>query len=219
MPQPASHSEPDNTPLRRPDHPVHVTLIRHTETDWNTAKRYQSHSDRPLTDKGEQQLNDVHQSLAESHFDFILSTGLQRTDRLADLLQRTNPRGEKATSLLWRECDHGTWEGKTYDEVKETFPDQSEARFDQLWSFKEHQGESLQEVTSRIQQAWDGLMTSSHKRIAVITHATPIQLIHCMIHERPPENYWRFQVDHGSVTRLDARPDGIRLEGTIDTPK
>ena len=41
-----------------------VYLARHGESDWNAAKRFQGHSDRPLTELGRQQSKALADKLA-----------------------------------------------------------------------------------------------------------------------------------------------------------
>ena len=98
-----------------------VTLVRHGESTWNATRRWQGHSDPPLTATGEYQAEELGIRLANSlqDYDLIESSDLQRvtqTARMAGATPRTDP--------AWRELFLGDWEGLFHREVQERFPDQ-----------------------------------------------------------------------------------------------
>lgn len=186
-------------------------MIRHPETDWNEQKRYLSRSDRGFTARGEEELAALVEAMQGVEADRIVSTGLQRTDAVAARLADSREKVQLTVDKRWRECDHGHWEGMTFDEVAEAYPEQAKGRFDGFLTSRVHGGECLAEVWERVREAWGELSAATTGPVLVVTHATPIQLILCAQSGTPIEEYWRFQIDHGSVTRLDAGPDGLQL--------
>lgn len=187
-----------------------VWLVRHTQTDWNRARRYQSHSDRALTAFGQARAQAVAHRLHPLRFAAIVSSGLSRTDRLADVIA-THNRYEPPVlpDTRWREADHGDWEGLTYGEVAARYADQAQQRFADTWNSRAHGGESTADLWTRVEVAWDGLLQEyDGQRILIVTHATPIQLLLCALLGVSWERSWQFRIDLGGVTNLDLYPSG-----------
>ncbi len=188
---------------------THVWLVRHPETDWNVEKRFQSRSDRGYTKKGVRQHAAVVDYL-NCGFGRVVSSGMIRTDSVAAALAETYAISHSVDED-WQECDHGRWEGLTFNEVSNAFPTEVAERFDQVRTSKSHGGESLSEVWERVWAAWQRLLAGKEVAVGVVTHATPIQLMLCAESGTAIEEYWRFQIHHGSITHLEAGPDGLRL--------
>lgn len=187
-----------------------VWLVRHTQTDWNRLRRYQSHTDRQLTSFGQARAQAVAQRLHSLRFAAIVSSGLSRTDALADLIAEHN-RYEPPVlrDTRWREADHGAWEGLTYGEVAKRYADQAQQRFADTWNSRAHGGESTADLWERVEAAWNDLLNQyDGKRILVVTHATPIQLLLCALLGVPWERSWQFRIDLGGITNLDLYPSG-----------
>src|SRR2546430_15797972 len=55
-----------------------LLLARHGETDWNRARRWQGHADRPLTDRGRAQATALAERLAGIARDAASSSGPRR---------------------------------------------------------------------------------------------------------------------------------------------
>jgi len=187
-----------------------VWLVRHAQTDWNVARRYQSRSDRPLTSFGRARVNAVAERLRRFSFHAIISTGLARTDELAATIAANQPRlGEIVRDERWREADHGAWEGLTYAEVSARYSAEVRIRFADTWNSRAHGGESLADLWQRVEPAWHDILSRyDGGRILIVTHATPIQLLLCQQLKVPSEQYWQFRIDLGSITNLDVYPAG-----------
>lgn len=98
-----------------------VTLVRHGESTWNATRRWQGHSDPPLTAAGERQGHELAARLGPvlQDYDLIESSDLRRAKHTAELAGAT-PRLDRE----WRELFLGDWEGLFHREVQEQFPDQ-----------------------------------------------------------------------------------------------
>lgn len=97
------------------------TLVRHGQTDWNVARRYQGQQDIPLNAEGLQQARTLALFMKEETFDVIYSSDLQRAMQTAQILQE----GREATVIAdarLREIAFGEWEGKCHDDLRTAFP-------------------------------------------------------------------------------------------------
>lgn len=188
-----------------------VWLVRHTQTDWNQAQRYQSRSDRPLTEFGRARVAAVAYRVRRIAFSAVISSGLSRTDQLAVAVaaQQARPLTVRRDER-WREADHGCWEGLTYPEIVKQYPAQSQARFADVWQSHAHHGESTADLWTRVQAAWHDLLREHDGgRVLVVSHATPIQLLLCALLKLPLTQYWQFRIDPGGITNLDLYPSAV----------
>ena len=60
-----------------------VILIRHGETEWNKAKRFQGHKDSDLTENGKQQVEALGTRFQDEELDKLYSSDLLRTQKTA----------------------------------------------------------------------------------------------------------------------------------------
>jgi 2,3-bisphosphoglycerate-dependent phosphoglycerate mutase/probable phosphoglycerate mutase len=187
-----------------------VWLVRHTQTDWNQARRYQSHSDRPLTPFGRARAQAVAQRLRRTRFHAIISSGLARTNAVAEAVIDKQPHQLVVQcDERWREANHGNWEGLTYPEVAARYSTQANARFADPWQSRAHGGESTSDLWARVEAAWNNTLRAYNGgRILIVTHATPIQLLLCALLRVPFEQYWQFRIDLGGITNIDLYPSG-----------
>ncbi len=187
-----------------------IWLVRHTETDWNEQRRYQSHSDRPLTPAGVARLRTVVEFLREASIDLVVSTGLARTDVLAAAIAGRHEGARRAEDRRLREIDHGRWEGLTYDDVKARFGEKVDERFRDPWRSRVHEGETLAEVTDRVRAAWREL-SRTREGVCVVAHATPLQVLLCGFLGMPMDRHWRVRLDLGGISRVRVEPGGARV--------
>jgi 2,3-bisphosphoglycerate-dependent phosphoglycerate mutase len=89
-----------------------LLLVRHGETDWNADGRLQGHTDRPLSDFGRRQAQQLATELEGEELEAIYSSDLARARETAEIV------GERlglpvALDRDLREKDWGNWEGLT----------------------------------------------------------------------------------------------------------
>src|SRR2546430_17237581 len=65
-----------------------LLLARHGETDWNRARRWQGHADRPLTDRGRAQATALAERLPEIGLDAAHSRDLRRAPEHPEAVAR-----------------------------------------------------------------------------------------------------------------------------------
>ncbi len=187
-----------------------VWLVRHTQTDWNRERRYQSRSDRPLTSFGRLRAEAAARRLRRVSLSAVVTSGLQRTDVLATMIAAQHMRPiEIVCDERWREADHGDWEGLTYSEVAVHHAVQARQRFADPWGSRAHGGESSADLWTRVEMAWNDLLRRyDGEHVVIISHATPIQLLLCALLNLSFERYWQFRIDLGGITNLDLYPSG-----------
>jgi broad specificity phosphatase PhoE len=132
-----------------------LLLVRHGETDWNADGRLQGHTDRPLSDYGRRQAQQLAGELEAEELDAIYSSDLTRARETAEIVgARLGLPVELDPDL--REKDWGNWEGLTIVERDrvEFVGESTEA----------HQERTLRALR-RISELHPG-----HARVLVITH-------------------------------------------------
>ena len=196
-------------------------VVRHPQTDWNQAHRYQSHTDRPLTALGLAQTAAIAHRLRRFAFDTIVSLGLSRTEAVVAAVRANQRREPQVVTVAdWREADQGQWEGLTYAEVARCYPAEARARFADPVQSRAHGGESIAEVGTRVAGGWAALRASgSGGRVLLVSEATPIQLLLCRVLDLPVAHYWHFRIDLGGLTCLDLYPAGAILRGVNEVPR
>jgi 2,3-bisphosphoglycerate-dependent phosphoglycerate mutase/probable phosphoglycerate mutase len=199
---------------------THVKLVRHTQTDWNKEGRYQSHSNRPLTEFGRAQAEATADRLRRGAYTAILSTGLSRTDTLAvRIAEEQHPALEVEKEERLREVDHGLWEGLPHEQVATRYGEQARQRFGDFWNSRAHGGESGADLWQRVEAAWEGLLRNySGGRVLVVAHGAPIRLLLCHLFGVPLDRHWQFRTDLGGITALDVYPSATILRTFNEVP-
>ena len=115
-------------------------IIRHGETEWSRDGNHTSHTEKPLTEKGEDVARRLEGRLEGVEFDLVLSSPRDRARRTAELAGF--PDAEVEEDLT--EWDYGDYEGLTTPEIRETVPGWT------VWTHDCPGGESAGDVTERM---------------------------------------------------------------------
>jgi probable phosphoglycerate mutase len=124
-----------------------ILLARHGETDWNSERRWQGHSDRPLNEAGREQARELAEALADRAIDAVYSSDLARAHETALIVaQRLGLPVEVEAGL--REVDVGDWSGRLLTEIEAADPEafQRWRQGRKGWSG----GESYEEMGERV---------------------------------------------------------------------
>ena len=94
-----------------------MILIRHGETEWNVAKRFQGHKDSDLTENGKQQVEALGTRFQDEELDQLYSSDLLRTQKTAKPVSLgTGCQVELDVRL--REKNLGIFEGLNVPEIR-----------------------------------------------------------------------------------------------------
>jgi len=154
-------------------------VVRHPETIWNSAHRYQGWSDIALSVKGERQREQMVTFLSNlKDIAVIISSDLQRCSDIAKrVVEHKQSTGEKIELVLSREIrelNFGTWEGKTYYEIQSIEPQHQKKWLDDPYQYSPPKGESLNTL---IHRATSFLEAYRDKNCLIITHGGVIGVI------------------------------------------
>ncbi|CAG8593755.1 3733_t:CDS:2 [Funneliformis mosseae] len=148
-----------------------ITIVRHGESIGNIQRRWQGHTDSPLTNFGAQQAEQAGEALKHEKFTFAISSDLTRTMTTAKLILSrniyfvTNPM-EICTDFRLREQHFGNFEDKSLNipvKYAITPPDP------RLIKFVGEGAESLQDVFNRATTFISDLLTHYQQRRQQIT--------------------------------------------------
>ena len=102
---------------------IKVFLIRHGETEDSNSRRYKGTIDVPLSQNGIEQAKRVGEYLFKNEkLHAVYCSGLSRAVRTAEEIAAPFGLAPQISEGL-RERDFGEWEGMTFDEIKDKWPD------------------------------------------------------------------------------------------------
>ncbi len=180
-------------------------LVRHGEvTNHKGEFRYNGHIDIDLTERGFSQMKVVADRLSEEPIKGIYSSDLRRTIRGAEAIADRHGISPVADARL-KEVAAGRWEGLTFNEVHERFPDESHVRFEDLVNYRiKDGGESLRDVAARVIPALNEIVSRHRGENAVIVaHGGVNRVILCHALNLPLENFFRLEQDYGCLNIID----------------
>lgn len=178
-------------------------LVRHGETVWNKQSRYQGQSNVPLSDTGRMQAKILSRRLENEAIDLIYASDLDRAIETANIIAEPHDL-EVVCSKSMRELGFGIWEGLTYDEIINKWPESMKKWQNDPLNVKPPNGETLAELMERTS---DFLMAvaKNHpdKTILIATHAGPIRAILSVLLDLKWEFFWKFKISNTSLTIID----------------
>jgi alpha-ribazole phosphatase len=192
-------------------------LIRHGQTDWNLNRRFQGQSDVPLNETGRQQANALAKRLSSQTFDAVYSSDLQRATETAKIC-RSDWQSDLRQDPRLREVNFGDWEGLTYTEIKEKYPDSLATWERDVYSSSPPNGETLADLAQRVQSFLDDLpQKHNDQTILVVAHGGVLQVMICLALKLSPTMYWQFYLSTASLSRISFYPAGAILNLLNDT--
>lgn len=132
---------------------IRFLLVRHGETEWNRAHRFQGRTDRPLNRKGIKQARALALALRDESIHAIVSSPLVRAMETAKHIKKFHPSAPVFEEGGLMEMDLGDFEGMEAKKWASRFPE-----FRRSWEKKPSTismpgGESLEEVQIRAMAA------------------------------------------------------------------
>lgn len=180
-----------------------IYLVRHGETLWNKDLRYQGHRDIPLSEVGLAQAEKISARLAAEKLDVIYASDLSRAMETARIIARPHNLPIKTEPRL-KETNFGLWEGLTYKELNEQFPEDMNGWRTNPRDTKIPGGESLAEVMLRCKEGMDALIKENLNRtILLVAHGGIIRMIIAEILGMDINSYWKIKQDNVALNIIE----------------
>lgn len=178
-----------------------ILLVRHGETEWNIAGRYQGGKDSPLTARGREQAAAVGDALAGlcAGQDWpILSSPLGRAHHSAQIMAERMAAPAPLTDAALREISLGSWDGLTDEEMEAAHPGMraGSTRYD--WYFRSPDGETLAQAKARVAQ-W---IASIDRPVIAVTHGLVSRVVRGVYLGLPDAEATELPVTQGVIWQL-----------------
>lgn len=143
--------------------------------------------------------------------------GSRETQRLAAVYTSNLSRAVKSAEIIarpyklkpiqmkeLRERSFGIWEGMSFTEIKERYPEEFSAWAGNPLKYSPIEGESTVEVEKRVMKAVNTIL-KKHKgdEIAIVSHGGVSRIILCRLLGIPLENIFRIEQDYAAVNIIE----------------
>jgi len=194
---------------------LNIYLIRHGQSTGNNRASFMGWSDHPLTVLGRSQAEAVSERLTLYAPLPIICSDLRRAQETAEIVAARG-QGTILADARWREIHCGLYEGHAWEEF--SADTELSARFDaDPFNAEMPGGESAAMMASRVNEAFNEIITRGDDGIIIVTHDGPIRAIlaHCL--QIPPTRFWTLTTDHGGLTHLTVTNGWISVRTVNDT--
>jgi ribonuclease H / adenosylcobalamin/alpha-ribazole phosphatase len=194
-----------------------LVLVRHGATELTASKRFSgglASSNPGLTDDGRAQVREV--------ADWLSPLGDAVDAVVASPVRRARESGEILAERLgldlveepgFAEMEFGTWDGMTFDEVRERHPDELRSWLGAL-DLAPGGGESFREVEKRVLAGLARVVERyAGRTVVVVSHVTPIKTLIAHAVGAPLEALFRMELSTASVSVVSFYgddPDALR---------
>lgn len=197
-----------------PSEPTTLVLVRHGVTDHTIGKRFSgglASANPPLNEEGRAQARATGEWLAPlaDDFDVVISSPVRRTRETAEIVAE-HLRLDIEVEDGIAEMEFGSWDGLSFTEVQERFPDDLSAWLGDL-DAAPHGGESLRTVQKRVLEGRDRILEQyAGRTVVAVSHVTPIKVIVAEAMGASLDGVYRMELGPASVTVVSyaTTPDG-----------
>ncbi|MGW3120940.1 bifunctional RNase H/acid phosphatase [Streptomyces sp. NPDC001107] len=191
--------------------PATFVLLRHGETPLTPQKRFSGSggTNPSLSDVGREQAERAGAALARrGTIQAIVASPLARTRETAGIVARHLGLEVSIDDGLI-ETDFGAWEGLTFAEVRERYPDDLNAWLADPHAQPSGGGESFAATATRIEATRDKLVAAyAGRTVLLVSHVTPIKTFVRLALGAPPESLFRMELSAAALSAVAYYADG-----------
>lgn len=194
-----------------------LILVRHGDTALNSTERYWGKTDVELSQTGILQAESLRDRLAAEKIDAIYSSPLKRSYLTAKTIASGHHIDITVRPEL-QEINFGDFEGLTFSEISERYPDVVREWASKTLTFRYPNGESVDEFNNRVRAFF--LRLDKHIReenIIIVAHSGVIRTLICLMLGLELERRWQLRTDLASLSIVEIHPDIAILNKLNDT--
>ena len=175
-------------------------LIRHGETDYNNALRFQGQTDIPLNQKGIEQAEKAAEFFRDIPLQAIYTSTLIRAKTTAEIIAGVKGMDVQETDAL-REMSFGIWENMNSKDIQKKYAKEWKDFFASPARTTIPQGESMSDVQKRayptVQEILDKYPEGD---VAFVAHGGIIRVLMCTMLGLDLNRAWHLHVGNASIT-------------------
>lgn len=196
---------------------VRVCFVRHGETEWNAERRIQGQIDIGLNDIGRQQAEAAGRWLRQAGIRALYSSDLKRAWTTAEAIGRALDLSPVPAPEL-RERRYGVFEGLTYAEAKEKYPDGYAAFEGRNADYDFEDGESLKAVYERVTGKVKAIAAAHPgQNVVVVVHGGVLDIINRFVRGNSLETPRDFLIPNAGINWVTAVDGKFSLESWAET--
>jgi probable phosphoglycerate mutase len=197
-----------------------IIAVRHGETAWNVDTRIQGQLDIDLNSRGRWQAERVADALADETIDAIYASDLLRAKTTALAIAAKTPSPEARNVRLHqglRERGFGIFEGLTYAQISNDWPDESRRWRQRDPHFAPEGGESLVQLRKRVADTLYAL-ASQHmgEQIVLVAHGGIMDALYRLATQQDISAPRTWELGNAAINRLLWTPESLTLVGWAD---
>lgn len=188
-----------------------VFLLRHGEVQTTSDEKwFIGQTDLPLSERGRRQAQYWRRWLSGVPLSGIIASDLGRCIETARILTADRPLEVTLLAGL-REIHLGRWDGMSFRQVFQRWPEQFQRRGMEPARFRPPDGESFLDLRERVIPLFEKAVDQSTGHLLVVAHAGVNRIILCHVLGIAPDNLFRIAQGYGAMNRIDRQTAGYRL--------
>ncbi len=185
-----------------------LLLVRHGNTEGNSAERYWGRNDIKLDDAGFKQAEQLSHHLAAEKIGAVYASDMSRALVTAEVIAAVH-RLEVIPCTELREIDFGEFEGLTFAEISRSYPEVAKLWAERDLSLKFPGGESSDEFDKRVGKFMSRLgKHAAEETVLIVAHAGTLRVLLCRLLGIDIQHRWQFRLDLASLSVVDTYPQG-----------
>ncbi|NTW71404.1 MAG: histidine phosphatase family protein [Eubacteriaceae bacterium] len=157
-------------------------------------------TDLPLSESGKVCAQKLKEFFSQLEFNDIYSSTLSRAKETAEII--AGVKQDVFYENRFNEIDMGIWDGMSFDEIKEKYPEQHEERGKDLEKYIVQGGESFSMCQKRAFLALNSIVNNTKGNIVIVSHAGINRVLISWLLERNLNNFFSIPQPYGCINIL-----------------
>lgn len=191
-----------------------IYLVRHGETDWNKAGKFQGSVDIPLNQYGIELAEITSAGMKEIPFDIIYTSPLIRAQKTAQIMRRDRDI-KIITDDRLKEMSFGKYEGADIRRARAEKGHGLYTLLNEPENYLPEDGESFEAVVARCQSFIDEVLIPQqglYEHVMLAVHGGLIRCFLRCIEKRPIAEFWQgIPQGNCAVTTVELTDGGLRI--------